>query len=439
MLGLVNRKHGYPEQLVEWLTPLFNTSVSFLREVQLSEQNRILQKQEETNRTIIESASRAKSTFLAYISHELRTALSGILGMIEIIDFSHPREDDRNNLTMAANCGHSLLTLLNDLLDVSKIEQGQLLLEEIPFSPQKVVNETMKLLSIHSFNKDVARTVSMDQHIPSVLVGDPTRLKQILLNLITNSIKFTFKGYITIEIFGASSESNSTSYCLEGKVTDTGIGMSPETLSRIFLSFTQADTSIIRRFGGSGLGLFITKQLCEMMGGSIEVTSAIGEGSTFHFKVHTSLPKDGQVFNAQQKSRGKFRQLPKMSVLIVEDSEVNQAILKRMLAQSGCTLVTIVPNGCDAISRLHEEDYDMILMDGEMPEMDGLEATKIIRKTISAVIPIIGITANAMIEDLEKFMEAGINSYLTKPFTRDELVLEILKYVQGNKDTHRES
>src|SRR3546814_314642 len=408
---------------MEELDPLYEVSGHMINEKKMKPNHKEGEKQRLTRRQA-EAENFAKSSFLAHMSHEIRTPLTGLLGMLELINKERLDEDDLNYLQTAHGSGLALLSLLNDILDTSKVEAGQLKLETLKFNPTVVAQEVVQLLSLDAQKKGIDLKLTTHSQIPLYLMGDPTRLRQVFFNLAGNAVKFTSKGGVDISLGGTYDDNHFT---LAGEVVDTGIGMSAETQERLFKSFSQADTSMLRRFGGTGLGLFITKKLCEMMEWDISVSSEVGKGSTFRFHIRLGRSKD-LIPQTQSSSSTKLpEKLPNIKILVAEDNAVNQLILKTMLTKAGCS-VTTVWNGQEALEAITHNHYDLVLMDGEMPVMDGLEATQKIRETfLPKALPIIGVTAHAMVEDREKFLNAGMNGYLTKPVQREALYTEILK------------
>lgn len=366
-----------------------------------------------------------KSNFLAHMSHELRTPLTGLLGLLNLINKSNLPEEDLNYLNLAHNSGVHLLSVLNNILDVTKIEESQVKLEAIEFSPLSILEETVEILGLNAKEKDVKLNLITSPKVQHNLVGDPTRFRQILFNLIGNAIKFTNKG--TVSVFLDANDTNE--YCtLIGEISDTGIGISPEIQENLFSIFFQADASMLRKFGGTGLGLFISKKLCNMMGGDLTLLSSEeGKGSTFRFSLNLEKAKKEDILQIDMPTTTAPNNLANVRVLVVDDNTTTQLLLSSILKKEGCS-VTSVFNGLEALEAVTTGGYDIVLMDGEMPVMDGLEATKKIRKSFSAEsLPIIGVTAHAMIKDRERFLEVGMNGYLTKPIQKAGLFAEILR------------
>ncbi len=375
---------------------------------------------------------------LAHLSHEMRTPLTGILGTLEIIDMDSLTIQNQEHLKTIHGSALTLFSLVNNFLDISKIEAGVFKLEVARFNPRKIAEEAKRSLESEALRKNLKFDLEVYPNVPRRLMGDSTRLRQIFFNLMDNAIKFTEEGMVLISLSGELN-SNQTHFSLLGRITDTGIGISPKVQPDIFKSFSQADNSMLRQFGGAGLGLFITKQLCEMMNGDLRVSSELGKGSIFEFRVNLRLPQmqtidQLQNIKSQEIPLYEFpsprvsNQLLNMNILVVEDSPISQKILVKILTTAGCS-VTVACNGQEAVDAvIPKNPYDIILMDGEMPVMDGLTATRIIRETFDAqTLPIIGVTAHAMISDRERFLNSGMNSYLTKPIQKQLLCNEILR------------
>jgi len=438
VLGLGGRPRGYPAHLQEWLDPLLVLTTRLVRERRLLSASGALVEAIDARKKA-ESASGAKSAFLAHMSHELRTPLSGIIGLLELIDKDLVREEDRGYLRMAGDSARALLTILNDILDLSKIEADQLQLEAVDFEPQVVLDEVVRLLAPEGSRKGVALVAHVDASVPRTLHGDANRLRQILLNLAGNAVKFTEHGGVMITLRGkpdpevpalfsveGALHSPATDYRLNGSVQDTGIGMGPETVDALFHAFVQGDCSMARRFGGTGLGLFISKRLCVMMGGGIDVSSKRGEGSTFRFNVRMGV---SSAPTAPGPLLGRAPSLPPLRALVVDDNPVNQVIMKTVLRKAGCICVDIAEDGFSAVQAALAAPYDVILMDVQMPGMDGMEATRRIRAALGDRTPIIGVTAHAMKGDCEMVLACGMNAYIVKPVSREDLVAAILRYL----------
>ncbi len=364
-----------------------------------------------------ERADKAKSTFLANMSHELRTPLTAVLGFAEtLLDPKLSKEEHDGNVRTIMRTGGHLLNVINDILDLGKIEADRLILERVPLSPFQLMSELRTSMELQARAKNINFEINYEYPIPVSIITDPLRLKQILLNLCGNALKFTPNGTVTVNV-RADIDQDTISF----EVIDTGIGMTDEQMNRIFSDFTQADSSITKKFGGTGLGLSISRRLAEMLNGSLSVTSRVNVGSRFKLTVGTgSLAHVTLVRRADQqpeviRARDPAQVRPMLSgrVLLAEDSIDNQNLIKFLLRQVGVT-ATCVDNGELAVAAAKKEQFDLVLMDMQMPIMDGLQATRILR-TDGFSAPIIAITANAFREDRDRCIASGCNDVVTKP------------------------
>jgi signal transduction histidine kinase/DNA-binding response OmpR family regulator len=379
-----------------------------------------------------DAANQAKSDFLANMSHEIRTPMNAIMGMTHLAQRTDLTHQQRNYLDKIDNSCQNLLAIINDILDFSKVEAGKLTFENSVFSLDTVLNHLLDTIKIKAEQKNVQLFFVMPSEVPRQLVGDSLRLGQILLNLASNAVKFTETGQVSISVEHQILSANTVKLLFS--ISDTGIGMTAEQIAELFQPFSQADTSITRKYGGSGLGLIISKQLADLMNGDIDVVSEYGKGSTFIFSVNLPIAPLESV----KKSVEKSATLPVnphyqgQRILLVEDNEINQQVAMELLTTIGLT-VTIANNGQEGLTFALEQPFDLILMDIQMPIMDGLTATKLIRlESPLKDIPIIAMTAHAMQGDREKSLAAGMNDHLTKPIALNKLVKMLNKWLDVN-------
>jgi signal transduction histidine kinase/ActR/RegA family two-component response regulator len=369
----------------------------------------------EKARQAAEVANQAKSMFVANISHEIRTPVNGLLGMLELSLMDDMPDGHRETLQTAKSSTLSLLGLLNDLLDFSKIDAGGMALESIPFDLPKLVNDVARLFRPQARQKGLELAVDVPQ-MPLV-EGDPTRIRQVLLNLVGNAVKFTERGRVSIEVSVRGSDPLEVRF----SVSDTGIGIPREKLPLIFEAFTQADSDTTRRYGGTGLGLAICNRLIALMGGTLEVHSDAGKGSrfTFNLRLVKALGTPAAVVEEPAPK------IPPLRVLVVEDNTINQRVTEGLLSRDGHD-VTIAANGVEAVAACESGGFDLVLMDVHMPEMGGLQATQVIRASEKGGhVPIIGLTASASDSDRRQCLEAGMDEYVAKPFRFDDLARAI--------------
>jgi PAS domain S-box-containing protein len=372
-----------------------------------------------------EVANVAKGRFLANVSHDLRTPMNAILGMTELALAEQLSPTVRENLETVKESADVLLELLNEILDLSRMEAGKFQLETAPFDLRRAVERTLKALEASARDKGLSLACDVPDDVPDRLVGDCLRLRQVLMNLIGNAIKFTERGEIVVTI-GIDAQSPE-GVSLEFVVTDTGIGISNEDRARIFSPFVQVDPAATQRLGGTGLGLAISSHIVSLMGGRIWVESEVGRGSTFHFTAGFTLAGDAIVhLDTGRNSCVKTGAVAasRLRVLLAEDTRANQKLVVRILEKRG-HIVDIAQDGCQALRLLQEKPFDVVLMDVQMPVMDGFEATAAIRalpKPGCATLPIIAMTACAMKGDLERCLTAGMDAYLAKPIDSRELI-----------------
>lgn len=419
------RKDGSRLTVLLTITALRNpegTITSFLGVASDITTLKIVQQELTLAKDAAEAASIAKSQFLANMSHEIRTPMNGVLGMTELLLATPLTEKQRHMAHVVQQSAAALLTIINDILDYSKIEAGKLQLEHTDIDLPHLLDDAVKLFSEAARQKGLSLSVSIASTIPTVLRGDPTRLRQILLNLIGNSIKFTATGSIAVSADCLNRDPEQI--LLRITVRDTGIGIPCESQAHVFDAFAQADGSTTRKFGGTGLGLTIVKQLVHLMGGTVDLESTPGLGSTFGFTIPLEVGPDNKMSSvptALQQAPATLHGI----VLLAEDNVVNREIAMAMLELLGCT-VEIAEDGREVLDAVNARSYDLILMDCQMPNLDGLSASRLIREQENRRphrrrLPIVALTANAMEGDREQCLAAGMDGYLAKPFTFDQL------------------
>jgi two-component system sensor histidine kinase/response regulator len=399
------------------------------RELQLSHRSAV------DARHDAEKSAQAKSTFLATMSHEIRTPMYGVIGMTSLLSETSLTTEQADYVNVIRTSGESLLNVINDVLDFSKIESGHMQLEEKSFGLRKCVGDVIDLFANKAKSQDIALLYKIDQALPDRLTGDASRLRQVLINLVNNAIKFTPKGNVKLSVRQLSATPGEVS--LQFEISDTGIGIPTEKQSQLFKAFSQVDSSDTRRYEGTGLGLVISERLVNLMKGTIKVKSTVNEGSVFYFQIALpictaplapQLPEHEDEQKPQVILRENFAQEHPLQILIAEDNPINLKLATIILSKLGYQPDTAF-DGKDAVEKSLLKKYDLILMDIMMPVMNGLEATKIIRSTFNVQPTIVAMTANAMPEDRLKCMEAGMDNYLSKPI---ELILlvEVLRNVK---------
>jgi hypothetical protein len=373
---------------------------------------------------LADSANRAKSEFLANMSHEIRTPLNGVLGTLELLAESELKPAQREWVETMRSSGTHLLALLSDVLDVSRIEAGKVVLERAPFGLRSLLVDLERHFAPSAAAKGLKFAVQLAPNVPSAVVGDATRVRQVLFNLLGNALKFTERGAVTLSV--SARERSADEIELELRVRDTGIGIAPERLEAVFEKFTQGDASTTRRFGGSGLGLSIARDLVHLMGGDLRVQSELGRGSEFVATLLVAREREHADVGAGAPLRAGLR------VLVAEDNPVNWRVTKALLEKLHCS-ASHAATGAEAVRSAQAQAFDVILMDCQMPELDGFEATRAIRAAPgpNARTPILALTANALAGDEQRCHAAGMDDYLAKPVRRDELEARLAKWTQG--------
>jgi PAS domain S-box-containing protein len=393
----------------------------------IEEDLRVAKETAERAQAQAEGGSRAKTEFLAAMSHEIRTPLNSIMGFTDLLlDRADLAPDMRRQIGLIRTSGSALLTVINDVLDFSKIEAGAVILDPQPLSPTALVADCLSILQELASTKRLDLSCQIDPAVDSFVLGDQPRLRQILLNLLNNAVKFTAKGGVKLTV--AKSIAAAGHDCLTFRVVDTGIGIAKEKQACLFQRFSQVDGSYARQYGGTGLGLAICKQLVELMGGEIGVESEAGQGSTFWFSI-PYIPAENPHLAGDQPESEATQADERLRILLVEDVEINREIAEAMLQGAGHA-VDVALNGAEAVEAVRSRPYDLILMDVQMPVMDGLTATRTIRRLEGAAreIPIVAMTANVYAEQVAGCLRAGMNGHIGKPFNRAELLATIARW-----------
>lgn len=407
-------------------------TISKLRNLQIRQKTELAQKEKE----VAERTAHLKQQFMANMSHEIRTPMNAIVGMSRLLLSKDPKPEQLKYLNAIQQSADNLLVIINDILDLSKIEAGKIEIEQTDFVLEELIESIKDILLFKAEEKGLELRINIDERIPLRLVGDPTRINQVLINLAGNAIKFTEKGHVGISVTLVKAQGKKLSVRFD--IEDTGIGISPDYVEKIFESFTQAGTDVARKFGGTGLGLTISKQLVDLMNGKILVESEVGKGTTFSVDLPLEECEDQSPVKVEAPlAEDHSDTLRNLSVLLVEDNEFNRMVaedtMKEILVNA---MVDVAVNGEQAVEKVKNNKYDVVLMDIQMPVMDGTAATKIIRNELPEPvknIPIVAMTANVLQEDVQRYFDIGMNGYVSKPFQPDELLLN-LKSVLENRD-----
>ena len=424
MIGDIPKAFHHLKSFEQLKEEIFKQNIiTKLRNLQIRQQLELAQKEKE----VAERTATLKHQFMANMSHEIRTPMNAIVGMTRLLLSKQPKPEQLRYLNAIQLSADNLLVIINDILDISKIEAGKIVIEQTDFTIREILHSVRDMLMLKAEEKQIGLKISTDGEIPNRLVGDPTRLHQILINLAGNAVKFTDQGFVEIK---TSIRKRDNKLWLQFDIIDTGIGISPDYIETIFDSFTQAGSDVTRKFGGTGLGLAISRQLVNLMNGDISVKSELQKGTTFTVVLpfeEASVQehqKTANVLNEEAMSR-----LNNAKLLLVEDNDFNRMVAEDTLKEVLPHLsIDIAVNGKDAIHRLQDDTYDIVLMDIQMPVMDGVSATRYIRSKMeepSRSVKIIAMTANVLQEDVQQYLEVGMNAYVSKPFHVDELLLKM--------------
>jgi signal transduction histidine kinase/ActR/RegA family two-component response regulator len=436
-LGFFALKTGYAQQKVEEINENLEKKVieqtSGIKRIneQLRDQIKERKLKESELLEAMEAAKQgvlSKDQFLSNMSHEIRTPMNGIIGMTDILLNTNLTKNQRKYLSAIEYSAKNLHVIINDILDLSKINAEKLELEHLNFKIREVLESVQKTLKVKVDEKAIGLHINIDNQIPEKMSGDPVRLNQILLNIVGNAVKFTKKGEVTVNC--SLSIKTEQGFQILFEIIDTGIGIKKEDIKYVFESFSQANSSIARKFGGTGLGLPISKKLIELHGGKLHLESEYGQGTTFSFKLNFGFPLvEPESLGTREHIEIPDEKKAKIKILLAEDNKINQLVAKRFINRFGFQL-DIANDGKEAIKMVRKNNYDLILMDIQMPELDGLEATRFIRTKLEGQkknIKIMAMTASVLKKEIDRCYEAGMDGYIPKPFDPDELYEKIIE------------
>lgn len=421
ILLLGNHPTGYDEQSLIYIQPLTFQLAHIFYDIQ----ERRVKKKLESEKLRLEkeeAVRKNQKNFVARVSHELRTPLQTIVGTLELLSSDAEfqlEERCKKEINSALNAAHAMTDIIEDLLDISRINQSKIKLISERFSPRELIVEVVDVFRHKAEDNNVILKTEIHSSLPEILLGDKPRVRQVLLNLVSNAVKFTEKGYVTVNLSG-SFDADKRKYVLRGEVEDTGIGIAPEFIPSLFTPFVQADTSSTRKYGGTGLGLAISKSLCHLMGGDLGILKSIpGQGSIFWFAVNTEVVDNPSIHIPSSSVMANYKIPSELSILVAEDNIVNQKLLKHMLQRIGASHVDVVEDGVAAVAAVQSKKYDVVFLDCCMPKMDGKSACKYIRNLPPPInnIAIIVLTADATADSEQKYLQAGMDYYLAKPVT----------------------
>ena len=415
----------YINEYIKCLNGELNEPLKILGTIQDVSDQKEIERELIKAKDLAEQSTRVKEQFLTNMSHEIRTPMNGIIGFAKILEGTNLDTEQKQSVNAIKRAGKNLMVVINDILDFSKIEADKMTFEAVDFSLSKNIKSVIELLSPIAIGKKIKLIFEIDPQINDFLTGDPTRLSQILINLIGNAVKFTDKGYV--ELIVSQVKETETETFLQFAIIDTGLGIPEDKIDSIFESFNQASNETTRKYGGTGLGLTITRRLIELQGGSIMVESEIEKGSKFSFLIQFKKAQNGIVKTVKLKKEKLSPDfLQNINILLVEDNELNQLLAIKVFEKFDKT-IDIADNGKIAIDKIEKNKYDIILMDIQMPEMDGIELTKYIRSNFGSKskTPIIALTAHATLVEKKRCLDSGMNDYLSKPFDFNELLKKI--------------